>query len=316
MRAQRALGREYLWEKDPARCAFLSRAIDVRASSEPVDAILVIGSEACAFCTTGVPLFGFGDSVFGSRIDLYADQMTDRISARSMAEGRSVQQRALDRMRAFFITSRWAWDRAVRKLGYSTDEARVDVVLVGANLPHVAVAPPIVSGGPLQLLWVGVDWARKRGDLAVRAVAALREAGVDARLEVAGPVTVSSPPHYVTVRGRLDAASGLGEVYARSAALLLPTLADLTPVVVAEAAMYGRAAFASPVGGIPEMVRDGVEGVLVSSDDPLDWAAAIRASLDGDALTRMGLAARRNYEERLNWRSIARRIVSRIERES
>ena len=313
MRARRFLGRDYLWEKDPARCQFLSRAIDQRASEESVDAILVIGSESCAFCTTSVPLFGFGDSIFGSRLDLYADQVSSRISARSMAEGIAVQQRALDRMRVYFITSQWAWDRAVARLRYATDAARVDVVLAGANLPHVAVAPPTPADRSPCLIWVGVDWVRKRGDLAVAAVAAMRDSGVDARLDVVGPVTVPSPPHFVTAHGRLDAASGLGDVYARSSALLLPTAADLTPVVIAEAAMYGRATFASPAGGIPEMIRDGVDGVLVDSDDPRVWAAALRGSLSGDALMTMGRAARASYEQRLNWRVIARRIIARIE---
>lgn len=303
MRAGRWLRQETLWEKDRGRCRTISRALDERARGEPVDAILVVGSESCAFCETSVPLFGFGDSVFGSRIDLYADQQSSRLSGATIRNAAEVQQLALDRMRVFFITSRWAWDRAVGKFGYS---GRVEVTLIGANMSHLDVPPPPVSG--LRLAWVGVDWIRKRGQLAVEIVAALRARGLDARLEVVGPVQVPSKPDWVTLHGRLTAGTGLSAAYGASSALLLPTEADLTPIVIAEAAMHGRTVFAPPVGGIPEMVENGVSGVLVTSEDPKVWAEAIAVS----DLAALGQGARRRYDERLNWRAIARQMVERI----
>jgi glycosyltransferase involved in cell wall biosynthesis len=305
MRAGRALRRETLWEKDPQRCATISGALDERARTEPVDAILVIGSESCAFCETKTPLFGFGDSVFGSRIGLYADQRRELLSAATIRNGIRVQQLALDRIRSFFITSRWAWDRGVAEFGYK--HADVVTTLVGANMPHIDTPPPLTE--PRRFVWVGLDWERKRGDFAMQVVAALRAQGWDSRLDVVGSVDVPSPPEWVRPRGRLSAATGLGEAYGGAAALLLPTAADLTPVVIAEAAMYGRATIASPVGGIPEMVADGLDAVLLDSQDPQDWARAI-ASAD---LRRLGAGARRAYDEHLNWRTIARMMMTRME---
>jgi glycosyltransferase involved in cell wall biosynthesis len=299
----RASRRQYLWEKDPARCRFLSRAIDERAAQGDVDAVLLFGSEGCAFCATDVPVFGFGDSIFGSRVGLYGDQQD--ISPRSLREGVEVQQRALDKLEAFFSTSRWAIDRAAQTFGYAIREGKIVVTGIGANLPHVDAAPPLPEG-PLRLLWVGVDWERKGGDMAVSTVAALRARGIDARLNVVGPVQVSRAADWLTPHGRLDGAE-LGNAYTSASALLLPTRADLTPIVIAEAAMYGRPAFASPVGGIPEMIAVG--GVLIDSQDPKVWAAEIaRASLAD-----LGVAARQAYEQRLNWRTIAGLMVERME---
>ncbi|MDQ3282702.1 MAG: glycosyltransferase family 4 protein [Acidobacteriota bacterium] len=302
----RATPGQYLWEKSPARCTFLSRQIDERAQREPVDAILVFGSESCAFCETRVPLYGFGDSIFGTRIDLYADQ-EGALSKRSVREGIDVQQRALEKLRVLFMTSQWAIDRAVEVFGYRVEPAKVDVTLVGANLPHIDAVPPIRTT-PLRLAWVGVDWKRKQGDLAVAIVRTLRERGVDGRLDVAGPVSVEPAGEWMSVHGRL-AATALTEVYANASALLLPTKADLTPIVIAEAAMMGRATFASPIGGIPEMILQGENGVLIDSDDPNLWADAMQHA----DLARLGAAARRAYEERLNWRGIANRMRARME---
>lgn len=303
MHAGRVLGREMLWEKNRGRCRTISRALDARARAEPVDAILVIGSESCACCETSIPLFGFGDSVFGSRLDLYADQQSSRLSRATVRNAAGIQQLALDRLRVFFITSQWAWDRAVARFGYS---GHVDVTLIGPSMPPLDAPPPPPSG--LRLIWIGVDWARKRGQFAVETVAALRARGLDARLDVVGPVDVPSRPEWVTLHGRLSAETGLSAAYGACSALLLPTRADLTPIVIAEAAMHGRTVFASPVGGIPEMVKDGESGVLVSSGDPTVWAEAIVAA----DLTALGRGARREYEQRLNWPTIARHMVERI----
>lgn len=305
VRAGRALGREYLWEKEPARCAFLSRAIDALTESDPVDAVLVLGTESCAFSETKTPLFGFGDSVFGTRIDFYEDQRTDRISARSVREGIDVQQRALDRLRRLFLTSRWAWDRAVQRFGYSYPQQNVRVTLIGANLPHEAVAPPLPAVP--RIAWIGVDWKRKRGELAVRTVELLRARGIEVELDIAG-VNVAPVAPWMHVHGRLTGPP-LGAIYANASLLLLPAAGDLTPVVIAEASMYGRPAFATPVGGIPEMIEDGVTGMLIDSMDAQVWADRIAPALTSGTLHALARNARRAYEDRLNWSGIAHTMV-------
>lgn len=307
---ERIRRKQYLWDKKPGRCAFHSRALDELAESDPVDAVLLIGSESCAFTGTRTPIFGFGDSIFGSRVDLYPDQMRDRVSLRSIAEGIEVQQRALDVMRLFFSTSQWAWDRAVRLFGYRVERDQVHVTLVGANLP-AADAAPLGDAKPLRLLWIGGDWERKRGDLAIAVVRELRARGLDAQLDIVGPVQPPASPSWVRVHGRRTAEDGLGELYAAATALLLPTAADLTPVAIAEAGMAGRAAIASPAGGIPEMIRDGENGLLIHGTDPGSWAATIAANVS--ALPRLGAAARRCYDDQLNWPGIAGRMVRRME---
>ena len=47
------------------------------------------------------------------------------------------------------------------------------------------------------------------------------------------------------------------------------------PLVVLEAFAAGVPVLGANLGGIAELVRDGVDGVLVAMDDPAAWAAAI-----------------------------------------
>jgi type III pantothenate kinase len=65
---------------------------------------------------------------------------------------------------------------------------------------------------------------------------------------------------------------------------------------------------ASGVGGILEVVEDGVTGLLVPPARPAELAAALRRVLENPELgRRLGRAGRRSVEERFSWASVAER---------
>jgi glycosyltransferase involved in cell wall biosynthesis len=79
--------------------------------------------------------------------------------------------------------------------------------------------------------------------------------------------------------------------------LLLPSRAEGTPRIVLEAMCRGRAVVGGRVGGIPDVVEDGVTGILVDPDDVRGIAAAAERLLSDRAeAEQMGRAAR----ERVN----------------
>jgi len=62
---------------------------------------------------------------------------------------------------------------------------------------------------------------------------------------------------------------------------------------VLEPMALGRPVIATRMGGIPEQVRDGVDGLLVDSGDVLQLAAALRVLADDAPLAeRLGRSAR------------------------
>ncbi|MEO8033150.1 MAG: hypothetical protein ABI837_01875, partial [Acidobacteriota bacterium] len=211
-RLGRSLGREYLWEKAPQRCQHLSRCLDSGVAAAGVEAVLVFGSESCAYSHTSVPLFAFADSVFGSRLDFYDDQLVRRVSRTSMREGVEVQQRALDRLTHLFITSRWAWNRAQKRFGYRDAESKVVVTGIGANLPFVD--RPLPPAEQHRYVWIGGDWKRKGGDRACAVVEELRRRGVDARLDVAGTAP-DRKESWLTSHGRIEGIAAMRALYSR-----------------------------------------------------------------------------------------------------
>lgn len=82
------------------------------------------------------------------------------------------------------------------------------------------------------------------------------------------------------------------------------------PMALLEAMAYGMAIVATRVGGIPEVVDDGVEGLLISDGQPQALADALCGlASDAELRKRLGLAARRRVE-RLDAVEVADRLSS------
>jgi glycosyltransferase involved in cell wall biosynthesis len=94
----------------------------------------------------------------------------------------------------------------------------------------------------------------------------------------------------------------LERLYARAAVVVLPSYREGLPLCVLEAMAHGRPVVASAVGGIPELVEDGVTGYLVEPGDVAGLRAALEKLLADPALRRrMGRAARERVAERCSW---------------
>jgi glycosyltransferase involved in cell wall biosynthesis len=85
---------------------------------------------------------------------------------------------------------------------------------------------------------------------------------------------------------------------------------DGLPNVALEAMAMARPLIASRVGGLPDLVRDGEDGILVAERDPNELAAAILMLADDPALRQqMGEHGRARVVESLNWNAVADRFV-------
>jgi glycosyltransferase involved in cell wall biosynthesis len=98
---------------------------------------------------------------------------------------------------------------------------------------------------------------------------------------------------------------------AKADVFVMPSLSEGLPIALLEAMALARPIVASRVGGIPEVVRDDVSGVLVPPADPAALSRAIvRVLRDGELGARLGAAARDGAER--DWSS--QRMVERTAR--
>lgn len=92
---------------------------------------------------------------------------------------------------------------------------------------------------------------------------------------------------------------------------VLPTLTEALPTVLAEAMAAHLPILACRVGGVPEMVEDGVNGRLVAPSDPQQLAHVCNEMLQHPAtLSKMGLAGRQIVEEKFNVRVQVEKLQS------
>jgi glycosyltransferase involved in cell wall biosynthesis len=68
--------------------------------------------------------------------------------------------------------------------------------------------------------------------------------------------------------------------------------------VVLEAFAAGVPVIASRIGGLPELIEDGVNGLLVEPDDPVGWLRAVEELMDDDLSEHLGEGAYRTWQER------------------
>jgi glycosyltransferase involved in cell wall biosynthesis len=146
-----------------------------------------------------------------------------------------------------------------------------------------------------RLLFVGVLERYKNVEVlaeAWRLVAARRP---DARLQLVGQGTDEAIAEALAREGvewqRRIEAHEVAESMDRARALLLPSASEGLPRIVIESFMRGRAVVGSRAGGTPDIVEDGVNGILVPPGDASALAAAIERILDDEGLAaRLGAA--------------------------
>lgn len=96
----------------------------------------------------------------------------------------------------------------------------------------------------------------------------------------------------------------VADVLAGVGVLALPSLTDAESfgMVLVEAMAAGTPVVGAAVGGIPYVIRDGVDGLLVPPGDAAALAAALRSVLDDPVgADRLGAAGRHAAEQRWSW---------------
>lgn len=171
-------------------------------------------------------------------------------------------------------------------IDYGIKPEKIFELPFGANIAKDVIeahyVPKRIDGGAVRLLFASADWSRKGGDKAIEVCRALQSLGVDVHLTVIG----RAPEHictldFVDFKGflRKDDPNGLIEMceaFQKAHFLLLPTQADASPIVFAEAQSFGLPPVTHEVGGTASSIEQGVTGLLFPLEaSPAQFAEAI-----------------------------------------
>ena len=148
-------------------------------------------------------------------------------------------------------------------------------------------------------------------DVLLRAFEQARERVPALTLELAGSGQLdaelrAAAPKGVTLLGRVAPATPVLE---RAAVVVVPSRGEGFGMVALEAMERGRAVIASDVGGLPELVQAGENGLVVPAEDETALAEALVAlATDPERTRQMGEAGRRRALEQFTEEAAADRI--------
>jgi phosphatidylinositol alpha-mannosyltransferase len=190
------------------------------------------------------------------------------------------------------LSLRVAVSDAARWTGERFYGGRYRIIPNGIDLTR-AVSGPKPVNDRLELLFVGRVEERKGLPVLMRAFEALRAAGVDAHLTVAGATAEEAAPMLLDTEG-VDIAGRVSEeekwrLLHNADLVCAPSLGgESFGIVLLEALAAGTPVVCSDIPGYRDVVRDDVEGRLVPPGDPAALGEAIRA-----------LAIRRKHRDEL-----------------
>jgi colanic acid/amylovoran biosynthesis glycosyltransferase len=179
---------------------------------------------------------------------------------------------------------------------------------------------------PLQIAAISSLFEVKGHRYLIEACRLLKLRGVDFRCRLAGDgplrekieqqVTASGLSDRISVLGGLDRA-GVLDLLATSDVVAQPSVQTADgkregiPVALMEAMAAGLPVVASAISGIPELVEDGRNGLLVPPRDPEALGRALeQLARDPDLAARMGAAGRRKVLSDFSQETSAQQLVS------
>jgi len=298
-----------------------ARTIHMKLKTKQYDMIIApSGTASTASLRTNIPVVYINDRCVANAID-YHPILTNLFSW-SAEESIACEQKAIEKSVLTVYSSQWAAD-AAKKMN-PRQEDKITVIPFGANLDTVSDKKiHRTSEKKLKLLFTGVKWQEKGGDIAFDALLFLLSKNVAAELIICGCV----PPDHVRDHPAVRAEGFLskqntGEYerllnhFATADFFILPTRFEAYGLVFCEAAAYGLPSLATRTGGIPSIIEDGKTGFLfdLSATGKAYGEKMMELMRSPGDYSAMRANARQRFESQLNWDAFGsklRELVSR-----
>lgn len=310
---------------EPAVSVSYADQIENKISNLGIDILFTSDPNLISYVKCKQPIVLWTDTIYAGLINFYPTYFN--VCQESLRHLRTLDRLALNNCSLIILASEWAAQTVIDN--YQIDPAKVKVVPHGANLEcdrTVDDINTIIKSRPsdrCKLLFLGVDWIRKGGNVALEVVKSLNRAGLSAELNVVGvkPVSDEPLPDYVHSVGFVDKSkpeglAKLNQLLAESHFLILPSRAECFGHVFCEANSFGVPCLATKVGGIPTVIRDDVNGKTFALDaDIKEYCNYIMSFMKNyEQYEKLALSSFNEYQTRLNW-TVAGQTVNQLLRE-
>jgi glycosyltransferase involved in cell wall biosynthesis len=214
---------------------------------------------------------------------------------------------------------------------YRIPEEKVSVIYNGVDLtefnPQVSrtrIRNRFSLDGKPVILAVGCATIRKGMPYLLKSMMDLSEKMPDARLIIVGSNRYKDQMQLLSrdlgilqnvIFPGLVKREDLPFYYAASDVVVVPSTYEAFPVVVLEAMASGRPVVASRVGGIPEAIETGLNGILFEPGNVAQLTEALVSLLKNESMRRrMGQEARHVAEARFDWNEVTNQYLKEFKR--
>lgn len=309
----RCLGKSFQPDRQPLMLRWYARQIERRLQGSGADVVFSMSSIPIARLNCAAPIIYWTDAVWAAMINYY--ESNSSLAPATERNGNRQEQCALERAAFAGYSSEWGVRSAIQH--YRIDPQKIKLIPFGANVEVSDDAESMRSiighreRDVCRLLFLGVDWRRKGGPIALETVRLLNAAGVPARLTVAGCNPFhGGKPDFVDDIGFVSKATESGRrqittLLKQSHFLFMPVRAECSAVAFCEACASALPIIATDTGGVTTYVRNGVNGLtLPLTAKPDEYAKEIqRLFADRSTYEELAFGAFREYETRFNWQS-------------
>ncbi len=308
----RILKRNYESLREPIILKGYAEQIQQKLLTLDVDIVFSYSSIPLSYLNCRQPIVFWVDATFAGMVDFYPE--FTNLSKESLRKGNAQEQAALSNCTLAIFSSEWAAATALEN--YQVDPLKIKVVPFGGNFACNRTREDIDkllisrSTKELKLLFFGIDWHRKGGDLAIEIAKKLNKQGLKTELTIVGcyPLVEEALPDFVKVHGFIDKTSEAGldrikKVLSETHFLIHPARAEAFGCVLPEANSFGIPCLTTNVGGIPTVIKDNINGRLFAPTDGIDSYSdfIMKSFANYEGYKDLARSSFQEYQARLNW---------------
>lgn len=310
--------------REPFVLKKMAKEVERRLENMEYDIVFSQTSVLCAYYRGTKPIVFYTDATFGGMLDYYWNPKEWFKFA--IKHGNKVERLALENCNRAIYASQWAASTAIKC--YGIDPQKCVVINRGANIYHelktndirkcVENRTCVTSRGEYRFLFVGRNWERKGGPLALEVVTLLNQRGYHSRLIVIGckPVVNDSQKKYIEMIGFLDKSiptenERLQNEFLKSDFYLQPSKQEAQGIAYTEASAFGVPVIATNTGGVSGVVTERNGFLLEIDDDAKKYVERILPVLTNkESYKSLAMDAFAFYQEALNWKSVGKKLTA------